>query len=138
MLPHGPPPAHLAAAAPRRTIDSGAARVLFSPIAHAMIEHAVCAYCDAAGAVLGLRHVAGTPRAVEVPIRHIATDALAFDAAVVILAHNHPAGDPTPSARDIAFTRQLALALSVLGVRLHDHVVLAGAQTRSFRELGYL
>ena len=56
----------------------------------------------------------------------------------VILAHNHPSGDPTPSEEDKKVTRQLALAASTLGIRLLDHIVVARRGFYSFQEAGIL
>ena len=56
----------------------------------------------------------------------------------VILAHNHPSGDPTPSDEDKKVTRQLALAASTLGIRLLDHIVVARRGYFSFQEAGLL
>ncbi|VGO17675.1 hypothetical protein PDESU_06277 [Pontiella desulfatans] len=56
-------------------------------------------------------------------------------ASSVILAHNHPSGDPTPSAEDIKITRQLVSAGEVLGIRVLDHVIL-GSDHLSLKEAG--
>lgn len=83
-----------------------------------------------------MRHVAGGRSYVVIPIRRIAADALAFDACGVVMAHNHPSGDATPSVRDLAFTRTLAAALRTLEVVLLDHLVLAGDRVTSLRAMG--
>ena len=54
------------------------------------------------------------------------------------IAHNHPSGDPSPSRADIEATRRLAEAAAALGIRLHDHLIFAGGDCRSFRALGLL
>ena len=64
--------------------------------------------------------------------------ALNHDAAGLIVAHNHPSGDPAPSRADIAATHRFAATAADLGITLHDHLIFAGAETRSFRELGLL
>jgi DNA repair protein RadC len=56
--------------------------------------------------------------------REVARRALELAASAVILAHNHPSGDPTPSAADVAMTRQVVDALRVLGLTVHDHIVV--------------
>lgn len=112
---------------------------LFAPIARNATEVAVFAYLDADGRLLGLRHLpslsAGT---IEVPVRAVASDALAFRARQVVMAHNHPSGDAEPSGDDLITTRRLARALDALGVRLVEHLVLAGDRVTSFRERGLL
>jgi DNA repair protein RadC len=52
--------------------------------------------------------------------------------------HNHPSGDPTPSKADIEMTREVAKAATVLGVTIHDHIVIGRAGHSSFKSLGLL
>lgn len=112
---------------------------LFAPIAAATREIAVFAYLDPEWRLLGMRHVPSCERdAVTIPIRDVVADALAFDAAAVAMAHNHPSGDPTPSAADHALTRRLARALESIGVRLVEHLVLVPGACASFRAQGLL
>jgi len=76
-------------------------------------------------------------RAVVEP-REILKRALLANAAGVILYHNHPSGDPTPSREDREFTRRLASAAESVGLRLLDHVVIGRGGCVSFREAGLL
>jgi DNA repair protein RadC len=76
-------------------------------------------------------------RAVVEP-REILRRALLGKAAAVILYHNHPSGDPTPSREDREFTRRLAAAAEAVGVRLLDHIVVGREGCVSFRESGLL
>ena len=76
-------------------------------------------------------------RAVVEP-REILRRALVGRAAAVILYHNHPSGDPTPSREDREFTRRLAAASEAVGVRLLDHIVVGREGCVSFREAGLL
>jgi DNA repair protein RadC len=76
-------------------------------------------------------------RAVVEP-REILRRALLGKAAGVILYHNHPSGDPTPSREDREFTRRLAAAAEAVGVRLIDHIVVGREGCVSFREAGLL
>ncbi len=127
-------------AAPHRAamIDPEITR-LFLPIARATTEIAIFAYLDSAGRLLALRHVpSGHAAEVEVPIRAIAGDALAFGADQVMMAHNHPSGKPEPTRDDLATTRRIATALDALGIRLVDHLVLAGGRIISLRARGLL
>jgi DNA repair protein RadC len=59
-------------------------------------------------------------------------------AAAVILAHNHPSGDPTPSPEDLAVTRHLLDAGRLLGVEVLDHLVVSAERFRSLRDAGAL
>jgi DNA repair protein RadC len=70
--------------------------------------------------------------------REVARRALELQASALIMAHNHPSGDPTPSAADIETTKQVQQALAVLGVTLHDHLILARRGLQSLRRLGYV
>jgi len=120
-------------------LDLPAARALFGPLAEAPTEIAAFAYLARNGRLLGMRHLqGGQADLVDVPVRQVVADALAFDAAAVVMAHNHPSGDPRPSATDRATTRRLLAALEPVEVRLIDHLVLARRGTASFRALGWL
>jgi DNA repair protein RadC len=70
--------------------------------------------------------------------REIVKAALARNAAGVILAHNHPSGEPEPSSADLKLTQILKQALSLVDVRVLDHIVVAGRHTYSFAEHGQL
>ena len=72
------------------------------------------------------------------PMRAIIADALDLGTSGMVIAHNHPSGDPRPSRADIAATRRLAETAANLGIRLHDHLIFAGKSCRSFRALGLL
>ena len=62
--------------------------------------------------------------------REVLGPALREGAAHLLLVHNHPSGDPTPSKEDVALTRQLAEGARLLGVRLHDHLVLGNGTSQ--------
>lgn len=112
---------------------------LFAPIAHADREVAVFAYLDPQWRLLGMRHIlCARADSVTIPTRTILADVLAFEAAAVAMAHNHPSGDPRPSKADHAFTRRLAQALDLVEVRLIEHFVLARSGVSSFRAQGLL
>jgi DNA repair protein RadC len=81
---------------------------------------------------------AGGPDIVELPIADILRKALGMRAAAIVIAHNHPSGDPSPSAADEEATRALARAAAGVDIRLQDHLIFAGAECRSFRSLGLL
>jgi DNA repair protein RadC len=76
----------------------------------------------------------------EAPIypREIMRRALELGATALILAHNHPSGDPAPSAGDIHATRRIVEAGRALDIRVHDHVIVARAGWSSFRALGLI
>ena len=64
--------------------------------------------------------------------------ALELSASALIMVHNHPSGDATPSRADIEMTREVREAAAKLGVALHDHVIVARSGHTSFKSLGLL
>jgi DNA repair protein RadC len=88
--------------------------------------------------ILDVAHYPGAATQVIMPLRRIVADALRLGSSALVLSHNHPSGDPTPSRGDVALTRQLANLLAALEIHLHDHVVIGGARRVSFREAGLL
>lgn len=70
--------------------------------------------------------------------REVVKEALARNAASVMLAHNHPSGTPDPSESDLLLTRALMQALALVDIRILDHFVVAGPQVHSFAEHGQL
>ena len=122
----------------RRAIVQELLDPLIAPIARQPVEIGIVLYIGAQGRLAGLRHVRGWRDGIDLPIRAIIADALAFDATVAILAHNHPSGDAEPSRADIAFTRRLANVFEAVGVSLLDHVVLTASGRTSLRATGRL
>ncbi|MEM9966624.1 MAG: DNA repair protein RadC [Pseudomonadota bacterium] len=80
----------------------------------------------------------GTVDHVPVYPREVAKRALELNASALILVHNHPSGDPTPSQADRDITRQIQAACETLGVTLHDHLIIGKSEELSFRSAGYL
>jgi len=70
--------------------------------------------------------------------REVFRPAVAAHAASLILVHNHPSGDPTPSPEDLAVTRRLAEAGALLGIPVEDHVIIGDGHYVSFIEAGLL
>lgn len=70
--------------------------------------------------------------------REVVKRALELGASAIILAHNHPSGDPTPSRADIEMTKQIVDAARTLGIRVHDHLVIGKTSEASFKSLGLL
>lgn len=80
----------------------------------------------------------GTVDHVPVYPREVVKRALELNASALILVHNHPSGDPTPSDADISMTLQVQDAARVLGIVLHDHLIIGKSRELSFRSEGYL
>ena len=80
----------------------------------------------------------GTVNHTPVYPREVVKRALALQATALILVHNHPSGDPTPSRADIEMTQEVKAAATVLGIALHDHLIIGRGRHLSFRREGLL
>lgn len=108
-------------------------------MAHRSTEQFRVFYLDRKNALIADEEQArGTVDHVPVYPREIVKRALLLDASALILVHNHPSGDPTPSQADIAMTGQILAAAEALGLALHDHVIIGKSRDLSFRAEGYL
>lgn len=124
-----------------RAIDSpdALATYLRVAIANEPVEHARVLYLDARnGLVRDELASRGSVDSVPFYPREIVKRAVVLGAVAVIVAHNHPSGDPEPSDADVALTRDLKTALEAVGIALHDHVVVGRSGTCSFRERGLI
>ena len=113
---------------------------LFAPrLRDLACEKLLVAHLDAESRLLALVEAGdGGASEVELPLRAIVADALRLESAGLILAHCHPSGDPEPSEADRVSTARLALVAGWLDIRLHDHLIFAGDDWRSFRAMGLL
>ena len=80
----------------------------------------------------------GTLTASSVYPREVILAALNHHAAALIFAHNHPSGDPQPSPEDISITRQLIFACRVMGITVHEHLIIGDNRYFSFADQGYI
>ena len=80
----------------------------------------------------------GTVNHTPVYPREVVKRALEVHATAIILVHNHPSGDPTPSREDVEMTRDVKAAAGSLGIVLHDHVIVGNGRWLSFRQEGLL
>lgn len=101
-------------------------------------EHLWVAHVDDEARCLHVSRHYGHSDGAELPIRVIIADAARHGSKGLILAHNHPSGDPSPSASDKRITRRLALVGEAMDVAILDHLVLAGDECRSMRQMGLL
>lgn len=115
-----------------------AARLFRDAIAKGSGERLAVAYLDRERRLLNFEIEVGDDASAPLPIRAIAETALRLGASGLILAHNHPSGDPRPSDADLAATRRLSGAARALGLRLHDHLIFAGPHCHSMRAAGLL
>lgn len=102
-------------------------------------ERFLALYLDARNVPLGWQEVSrGTVSASLVHPREVFLAAVSLVASAVILCHNHPSGDLTPSTDDVALTRRLVDAGRLLGIEVLDHLVVTAEEFLSFRERGLL
>ncbi|HHQ6568474.1 TPA: RadC family protein [Serratia fonticola] len=107
----------------------------------APLEHEVfgCLLLDNQQRILAYQELfRGTINGVSVYPREMVKLSLGYNAAALILVHNHPSGEPEPSQADLAITKRLVSALELVDVRVLDHFIVAGTQTVSMAERGLL
>jgi len=96
-------------------------------------------FLDAKNRVVALETLfEGTLTASSVYPREVIVAALNHHAAALIFAHNHPSGDPKPSPEDISITRQLIFACRVIGITVHEHLIIGDNRYFSFADQGYI
>ena len=96
------------------------------------------AHVDDAARCLHVSRHQGDESGASFPLRQVMLDAARHGSAGIVLAHNHPSGDPRPSDADRRTTRRLAIAAEALDCAVLDHLVFAGTECTSFRQLGLL
>jgi len=112
------------------------AQLIFAPLLEDLDQEAVAVLC------LGARHqplhagivAMGSLNSAAVHPREVFRIAVAVNAAALVLAHNHPSGDPEPSEDDVRLTRRLQRCGETLGIELLDHLVIGNARWVSLRE----
>jgi DNA repair protein RadC len=109
---------------------------LFADMAHLPTERLRVLFLNAKNRLLRDEIVAeGSVNEISVQPREIVRRALEVGATALILAHNHPSGDPEPSRGDIETTRRIVHAAASLDICVHDHVIVAGSGWSSFKTL---
>jgi DNA repair protein RadC len=112
---------------------------LFAAMAHEPVEQLRVLYLNTRNCLLFDETVVeGSINIAPIYPREIVRRSLEVGATALILAHNHPSGDPRPSSEDIRVTRLVAAAAEALDIRLHDHVIVARSGWTSLRAAGYL
>jgi len=107
-----------------------------SVMAHEKVEQFRLLFLDGKNRLVAdeLQNI-GTVNHAPVYIREVVKRALEFHALAVIMCHNHPTGDPTPSRDDILLTREIKKALDLVGIKLHDHLIIGKEGHASLRSL---
>lgn len=112
---------------------------LLEPLQYRDREVFCSLYLDTRHCISGIEEVAvGTLSSALTHPREIYKGAMLSNAAGLIIAHNHPSGDVSPSAEDRKVTQRLADAGELIGIRLLDHIILGGGSYSSFRDKGWL
>jgi len=113
------------------------AQLLMAEMAHLEQEHFRVLYLDTRNRLMGSETVyVGSLNASHIRVGEIFRDAVKRNCAAIIVVHNHPSGDPTPSPEDVAVTRQLVEAGKLLDIELLDHLIIGQQRFVSLRERG--
>ncbi len=108
-------------------------------MAHREIESFRALFLNSANGLIADEELArGTVNHVPVYPREVIKRALTRNASALILVHNHPSGDPNPSEADISLTEQIRSACALLGITLHDHVIVSDRGHFSFVSAGLI
>ena len=108
-------------------------------MAHKSIEQFRVLYLDRKNVLIADEAQSqGTVDHVPVYPREVLKRALELGASAIILVHNHPSGDPSPSTQDLDMTRQIDDGAQALGITLHDHLIIGKSKETYFRSEGYL
>jgi len=108
-------------------------------IAHGKVEEFHILFLDRKNVLIKHeRQQRGTVDHTPVYTREVVKRALELGASALILVHNHPSGDPSPSKADIAVTRDIVKAAAPLGVTVHDHLIIGHGRHTSLRDLGLI
>lgn len=125
----------------RPTLSSSAALIDYctASMAYNKIEQFRVRYLDRKNTLIAdEQQQEGTVDHTPVYPREVVGRALELGASAIIMVHNHPSGDPTPSRADIDMTAKISAAGKSLGVVLHDHIVIGRGQHASFKSMGLL
>lgn len=114
-------------------------RALVSRYGHQTQERLGAAFLDSRQRILRQREIyVGTINSALVSTRDIISLALLHNATGIVVFHNHPSGNPTPSGEDLSFTRKLEQSLTLVDVELVDHLIVGSHRYYSMRERGQL
>jgi DNA repair protein RadC len=113
------------------------AKLFMDDMRHYDREHFKAAFLNTKNQILRIVTVSiGSLNASIVHPREIFKPAISASAASIILVHNHPTGDPSPSKEDVEFTRRFAKCGDLMGIQLLDHIIIGSGRYRSLKESG--
>ncbi len=119
------------------TCPQDVADLLMEEMRHYREEQFVCLFLNTKNHVIGRQTLSiGSLNASIVHPREVFKAAIRRSSASILCAHNHPSGDPTPSAEDLQLTKRLAEAGQLLGIELLDHLVIGDSSFISLKEMG--
>nr|WP_298795459.1 DNA repair protein RadC [uncultured Acetobacter sp.] len=111
---------------------------LTAMLAHEMVEQVRVLFLDAGHCLLADEMLGrGTVDHTPIYPREVVRRALELQASILVLVHNHPSGDPSPSQDDIVMTQRIAQAASLLGITVWDHVIIGSGGLLSLKEEGF-
>ena len=129
--------AHVEIDSPAVRDPESIARPLIARYSHHVQERLGAIYLDSKNRVLREREIyVGTLNSTTVSTRDVLRYALEDHAASIIIFHNHPSGDPAPSAEDLLFTRRMVEAGRLMGVEVLDHLILGANRFVSLKQRG--
>jgi len=124
--------------AQRITNPGDVAEVFMEEMRYYDREHFKAAYLDTKNRIIKVETISiGSLNASIVHPREILKPAIRVSAAGIVLVHNHPTGDPTPSREDVDFTRRFAKCGELIGIDLVDHLIVGSGRYLSLKEEGY-
>ena len=113
------------------------AQLLMAEMSHLEQEHFRALYLDTRNRLLGSETIyVGSLNASHIRVGEVFRDAVKRNCAAIIVVHNHPSGDPTPSPEDVEVTRQLVEAGKLLDIEVLDHLIIGQQRFVSLRERG--
>lgn len=114
-------------------------RALVTSYAHHVQERLGAAFLDSRQRILRQREIfVGTINHAAVSTRDVVRYALQENACAIVMYHNHPSGDPSPSAEDLLFTRKMGESLRLCDIELADHIVVGAQRYYSMRQKGQI
>jgi DNA repair protein RadC len=112
------------------------ANIMLAEMSLLQQEHVRVVMLDSRSRLLGISEVyKGSVHTAQVRYSELVRDAIRADATRIVLVHNHPSGDPTPSAADIQMTKALVQVGKLLDIEINDHIIIAGGTYVSMRAL---
>jgi len=122
---------------PQLRTPADAARLLMAEMSHLEQEHFKVLHLNTRNRLLGSETVyVGSLNSVHTRVAEVFRDAVRRNCAAIIVAHNHPSGDPTPSPEDVTVTRELVTAGKLLNIEVLDHLIIGHQRFVSLRERG--